>query len=885
MLRINQSRETGHAKSYYSTADYYSEGQELSGWWRGEGARRLGLQGEVRKADWEAMCDNLHPGTGERLTVRTRSDRTVAYDFNFHCPKSVSLLYGMTRDERLLEAFRESVDAAMQDIEAEMATRVRKGRKNENRITGNMVWGEYVHLTSRPVDGVPDPHLHAHCVVLNTTFDEKEQRWKAGQFRNIKRDGEYFEALFHSRLAGRLSDLGLPIERTRNGWELAGVNKPLVNKFSRRTAQIANEEPKEKERIEKQGRKFTVEDRARIGAKTREKKQKDLSMDELWESWRGRMTPAELDLLKTLDQRIGGDAEPADATAGAKAVEYAKRHVFERKSVVPERQLLSEALRHSVGEAKAEEVLREAQASDLIIGERGDRRMVTTHAVLADEEKVIDFARAGRGACSPYQKRLGHFNREWLNGEQKEAVRHIVESRDRVMVVRGAAGVGKTTLLQEAREAIEQSGTKVFAFATSSTASRIALREAGFEEATTLATLMINTRLQEKARGQLLLVDEAGLVSARSMAELFQLADRIDARVLLSGDRFQHSAVERGSPLRQLETEAGLVPAQVKEIQRQSDAYKSAVKSLADGRVGEGFSRLDELGWIKELPDGDRERQVAADYVDSLLKGKKSLVVCPTHREGDRITQEIRSALRQADALGDEEHAFSVLQNANLTEAERGDSVNYLPGDVLVFHQNAKGYTRGDRVVVDGSCPLPLEYASRFQVFHQRTLQLAEGDAVRITHNGVTADGKHRLSNGMVYSVKGFDEGGNIVLENGWQVGRNWGHLAHGHVVTSHASQGRTVDHVFVAQSADSLPASSREQFYVSCSRARTRATIYTDSKEDLLEAVSQSDERLTAMDLIKSGALRPTDALRDMPDDKPGGRSAIEREELVYDR
>ena len=92
----------------------------------------------------------------------------------------------------------------MQDMEAEMPTRVRKGGKNENRQTGNMAWGEFVHFTSRPVDGVPDPHLHAHCFVFNTTFDQEEDRWKAGQFRELNRDAPYFEAVFHSRLRRRL---------------------------------------------------------------------------------------------------------------------------------------------------------------------------------------------------------------------------------------------------------------------------------------------------------------------------------------------------------------------------------------------------------------------------------------------------------------------------------------------------------------------------------------------------------------------------------------------------------------------------------------------------------------------------------------------------------
>ena len=235
---MNQNTHAVGAKSYYSTADYYTEGQELTGRWRGEAARRLGLEGDVKQPQWDAMCDNRNPQTGKRLTGRTDTDRTVGYDFNFHVPKSLSLLYAVTRDERLLDAFRDAVDGTMHDMEAEMATRVRKGRRNENRVTGNMAWGEFIHFTARPINGVPDPHLHAHCFVFNTTFDEQEQTWKAGQFRELNRDAPYFEAVFHSRLTHRLADLGLPIQRTAKGWELAGVGKGLIDKFSRRTAQI-----------------------------------------------------------------------------------------------------------------------------------------------------------------------------------------------------------------------------------------------------------------------------------------------------------------------------------------------------------------------------------------------------------------------------------------------------------------------------------------------------------------------------------------------------------------------------------------------------------------------------------------------------------------------
>src|SRR5207247_4373940 len=125
MIRITQQDSAGAAKRYYATADYYSEGQELVGSWGGKGASRLGLEGTVDKFSFERLCDNLDPRTGKPLTVQTRTERRVGYDFTFSVPKSVSLLYAMSGDQDILDAFRASVAETMLDIEADMKTRVR----------------------------------------------------------------------------------------------------------------------------------------------------------------------------------------------------------------------------------------------------------------------------------------------------------------------------------------------------------------------------------------------------------------------------------------------------------------------------------------------------------------------------------------------------------------------------------------------------------------------------------------------------------------------------------------------------------------------------------------------------------------------------------------
>ena len=883
MLRIIQNSSVAGAKSYYSTADYYTEGQELAGVWRGEGARLLGLSGSVEKEAWDRLCDNQHPLTGERLTARQREVRRVGYDFNFHVPKSVSVLYGVAQDERILEAFRESVRQTMESIELEMQARVRKSGKNEDRTTGNMIWGEFIHFTSRPVNGVPDSHLHAHCFCHNTTWDDKEQLWKAGAFHGLLRDAPFFQAVFHSRLADRLADLGYGIERHARGWEIAGVSPDVLDRFSRRTALI--------EQLAKDKGILDAAEKDELGAKTRERKAKNLSAKQLLEEWQSRLTTAERDTLDDVRASAKPGSQIRDDKAADAAMQYAIGNCYERKSVVPERTVLAEALQHSVGQATVEQVHRQASVSGLIIGTRKGRRMATTPTVLGEEQRIIRFARDGRGRCAALGDASRPFKRDWLNASQRNAVRQVLASRDQIIVIRGKAGVGKTTIMQEAVEAIEENGHKVFAFAPSADASRGVLRSEGFETADTVARLLKDENLQREVAGQVLFVDEAGLLGSKTTAELFDLAERLDCRVILLGDAAQHAAVERGGPLRLLEEEAGIVPAEVREIQRQKGNYKEAVKLLSEGRTIEGFDRLDDLGWVKEVAEHDRYQQLAADYVESVEAGKSALVVSPTHIEKERISDHIRATLKECGRIGRAEREFTVLASTNLTEAARGDRVNYQYGDVVQFQQNAKGFRRGQQLVVNDKQALPLDQADKFQVYRTSKLSLAAGDVVRITKNGQTGDMKHALNNGSLYRVRGFTNGGDIVLQNGWTVSKDFGHLAHGYVVTSHASQGKTVDRVFIGQSSDSYTASSREQFYVSASRARESVTIYCDDKSALREAISHSDERLSAMDLFHNDHDREDwlvrqrherDLIADIA--SVAARQAREREEVIYD-
>ncbi len=198
----------------------------------------------------------------------------------------------------------------------------------------------------------------------------------------------------------------------------------------------------------------------------------------------------------------------------------------------------------------------------------------------------------------------------------------------------------------------------------------------------------------------------------------------------------------------------------------------------------------------------------------------------------------------------------------------RQDPVNYRTGDVVVFHQNVKGgFQKGDRVKVTGhdaegnvlvskgkgkAEQLPLREAKHFDLAEAAEVRIAVGERIRITRNGETADGKGKLINGSIHTVRGFNRRGDIRLDNGQVVAKDFAGVAHGYCTTSHASQGKTVDRVFIALGQQSYPAASQEQMYVSVSRGRQDCKIYCTDKQELQEAVQRSSKRMTATELTQ---------------------------------
>jgi conjugative relaxase-like TrwC/TraI family protein len=872
MIRMIQSKSAGHAKAYFSDAlvktDYYLNDQELPGHFSGLVAHRLGIGNQASKEVFFALCENVMPGTGQPLTPRTDEERTVGYDINFHCPKSVSIVHVLSGDDHILKAVEKSVTATMKEIEADSRTRVRLNGQYEDRHTGELVWAEFTHQTARPVESLPpDPHLHSHCFVFNVTWDNEEQRFKAGQFRDIMYDLPYYKARFDKRLSDELIKLGYSIRKTDKSFEIEGVPQKVKDLFSKRTDEIG--------RVAKEKGITNAKELDALGARTRSKKQKGFTMDELRADWRKQIR--ELEKQEGIEDRtIRHEIErQAPRIQARECVDYAINHSFERASVMNDRRLLAEAYRFSIGTTSVDlDQITDSMKNDrrIIQVKEHNKTMCTTHDILMEEKRMVDLARSGRSKMKPFYTQTPKLK---VQGEKAMAAAHVLTSRNRFSIITGSAGAGKTDLTTELVEHIENKGVSVTMLATTSDAARNVLREQGFEKAETVARFLVDKKMQDAVKGQVIFVDEAGVLGTKDTLSLIEIATQKNARVVFIGDTRQHASVVRGDALRILNTVGKIETANVHKIYRQKrEDYNTAVTELSKGNIKCGFEKLDAMNAIKEIDPLKPNDLLTADYIAVLKQGKKALIISPTHKQGEALTDEIRKSLKEQKMLGKKEIKASRLINLNLTDAEKSDWRNYRPGFAVQFGQNVPGIKRGSfwRVskvenatieVINNSQEirkLPKDRSETFSVYEQSEIPVAKGDKLRITNLTYDVNNK-RMDNGMTLDVVGVRKNGKISLRNSnskitYEIRKDHGHIAHAHCITSYASQGKTVDEVFISQPAATFPGTDAKQFYVSVSRGRDAVHIYTDDKDTLLSYASRMGDRESAIELAERGRV-----------------------------
>ena len=591
-----------------------------------------------------------------------------------------------------------------------------------------------------------------------------------------------------------MQQIGYRIVPAKHGFDIEGVSDVVVKRFSKRAQQ---RDAVVQEMEAKLGRKLSNDEISHAVHQSRAKKLKGISTAEVRERQLAQLQPDELQALQKLMASVHRTGLTPITGLEKQALNYAVAHVFERKSVAPEHELLNAALSQQLGEVDLPALKASVKSStDLVKTERG----FSTPQILATELDLIQTVNAGCDAVAPLHP--GYKPADWLGEDQRRAIYHVLRTSDRITGLRGLAGSGKTTALRELVAACKEAKIEPLFCAPTAAATDV-LRKEGFE-AKTLQSLLL-TKPVLSAR-QLVVLDEAGAVGMDDMKRLFDLA--CNARVVLSGDTGQHASVARGDALRILERHSNFKSGQLTAIRRQRKAaYRKAVELAAQKRTVEAFAQLERMGAVV-LADGHHDLldSAAKSYLKALAENKSALLVAPTWAEIEAVTEKVRAELKLAGRLAGEEKEFQVFDSLSWTEAQKRDARQYRPGMAIHFHRRGHGFNKNETVSVVAveSDSLKVQRADGTETFfplgqgsalcdvgQKRKLKIAAGDKLLLQANAVAVR-KHFI-NGELVEVRAI-QGDSVLLADGRVIPADYRTFTHGYAVTSHAAQGKTVD-------------------------------------------------------------------------------------------
>ncbi|WP_208250705.1 Ti-type conjugative transfer relaxase TraA [Rhizobium sp. T1473] len=391
-----------------------------------------------------------------------------------------------------------------------------------------------------------------------------------------------------------------------------------------------------------------------------------------------------------------------------------------------------------------------------------------------------------------------------LSDEQRRAIEHIT-GPERISAVVGFAGAGKSTMLAAAREAWEAQGYRVHGAALSGKAAE-GLEESAGIQSRTLASWSRGWDNERGmiGRGDVFVIDEAGMVGSRQLARFIGEAEQRGAKIVLVGDHEQLQAIGAGAPFRAIAEQIG--HAELSEIRRQRvDWQREASVAFATHRTAEGLAAYHEHGDIRFSETREDARgEIVRDYLADRDQRPDGTRVAMAHRRADvrAINEAIRSELQDSHRLG------RGAEGGELTFQTNDGKRSFAPGDRIVFLENSR-----DLGVKNGMLG---------------TVQSVEPHAIQVQLDGNApgTDGPRIID----------------VPVNDYQA------VDHGYATTIHKNQGATVDRAFVLASGTM----DRHLTYVAMTRHRDGAQLYVDGQEF---TNARADQMLAQGKLVEHGA------------------------------
>lgn len=396
-----------------------------------------------------------------------------------------------------------------------------------------------------------------------------------------------------------------------------------------------------------------------------------------------------------------------------------------------------------------------------------------------------------------------------LSAEQRSAIEHVT-GHERISAVVGRAGAGKTTMMTAAREAWETAGYRVVGAALAGKAAEGLEKEAVIESRTLSSWQLRWSKGRDMLDDRTIFVlDEAGMVSSRQMAEFVSAVSATGAKLVLVGDPEQLQPIEAGAAFRALVDRIGY--AELENIYRQKQQWmRDASLDLARGNVREAIARYADQGRVVgSALKTEAITALIADWNRDYEPGKSTLILAHLRRDVRALNDLARTKLMER----------GLIEFGQLFRTEDGER-RFAAGDQIVFLKN-----EGALGVKNGMIA--------------RVVEASPGRILAEIGEGPTETRQR------------------VEVEQ-----RFYRNIDHGYATTIHKSQGATVDRVKVLATL-SL---DKHLTYVAMTRHREDVALYYGSRSfdkvgGLTKVLSQRNAKETTLDYdgsrLYSAALR----------------------------
>src|SRR5690606_27538467 len=364
-------------------------------------------------------------------------------------------------------------------------------------------------------------------------------------------------------------------------------------------------------------------------------------------------------------------------------------------------------------------------------------------------ERIIDRAAVRTGAATLTKPQVEAMMQRLdaagvqLRPAQEAAVKGVATSGAFVEVLEAPAGTGKSFVVGTLTQMWANSGRRVIGLTPTQIAADV-LSEEGVTAFNIEKWRVMSARdsLWQLRRGDLVVIDEAGMVSTEDIADIVRRCEKAGAKLLLVGDRHQLTAVGPGGALADV-GETG-IRYELAEVRRFSHAWEGeASLRLRDGDVSV-LADYDKQGRLRACGTAEQAAiKASRAWLADTLAGRRSLLLVGTNEMAAQVNADLRAELvrlgrveAQGVALGMEGTVAGV---GDLIQARENDWQQTIPvinrqtfrviethedGSLQVERSDGKTLTLPAKYVAEH---VTLAYASTVNAAQGRTVDTAHG--------------------------------------------------------------------------------------------------------------------------------------------------------------